>query len=320
MTINDPLRIGTRASALARIQTDWVIEKLLNAHPALQIETVVIRTTGDAVIDRALSKIGGKGLFTKELEDALLVGKIDLAVHSLKDLPTEFADGLALGAVPERQDPRDALVGTTIDALRASPVGVKVGSSSLRRAAQLRRMFPQIEVTDIRGNVDTRLRKVTEGKYDAAVMALAGLRRLHREDEARDIFPPDQMLPAPGQGALGIEIRADDHRLKHLLEPIHRIDVYRCVTAERAFLHRLGGGCQVPVAALATIDAGTLTLRGRVISLDGSRLIEGSRNGPPEQASNIGEHLAEELIRRGAAEIIDEILKHLSQGAEPTHG
>jgi hydroxymethylbilane synthase len=319
MTVNDPLRIGTRASALARIQTDWVIEKLLNAHPALRIETVVIRTTGDAVIDRALSKIGGKGLFTKELEDALLAGRIDLAVHSLKDLPTEFADGLALGAVPERQDPRDALVGTTIDTLRASPAGVKVGSSSLRRAAQLRRMFPLIEVTDIRGNVDTRLRKVKEGKYDAAVMALAGLCRLHREHEARDVFQPDQMLPAPGQGALGIEIRADDHRLKHLLEPIHCTDVYRCVTAERAFLHRLGGGCQVPVAALATIDAGTLTLRGRVVSLDGSRLIEGSRNGPPEQASDIGEHLAEELIQGGAAEIIDEISKQLSQGAEPTH-
>lgn len=301
---------------LARTQTDWVISQLneKGKHPDLTVEVITIRTTGDAVTDRALSQIGGKGLFTKELEDALLAGTIDLAVHSLKDLPTDFPPGMALGAIPVREDPRDALIGKTVAELQNAAAGVKIGTSSLRRIAQLRRLFPQAEMVDLRGNVDTRLRKVREGQVDAAVMALAGLRRLGRDDEVKAVFEPDQMLPAPGQGALGIEIRLGDDRLTELLEPIRSERTERCVTAERALLARLGGGCLIPVGALAGIEDGTLELVGRVISVDGRQMIAGSRTGPAERADEIGTGLAEELIAQGAGEIIEAIERQIRQG------
>jgi len=304
---NNSLRVGTRASLLARIQTDWVLRELRNRHRNLNIEVITIRTTGDAVTDRALSRIGGKGLFTKELEDALLKGQIDFAVHSLKDLPTDLPEGLALGAVPKREDARDALVGMTIEELKHSRHRAKIGTSSLRRMAQLRRMFPNAEVLNLRGNLDTRLRKVKDGVVDCAVLALAGLCRLAREDQVSAVFDPDQMLPAPGQGALGIEIRNNDRPMRELLETIRCETSERCVLAERAFLTRLGGGCQVPVGAFARLEGDTLRLKGRVISPEGRRLVEGSRCGSAATADEIGRQLADDLLEKGAGEIIAEV-------------
>lgn len=310
MTPNNCLRIGTRGSLLARTQTDAVARTLRQRHADLTIDITIIRTTGDNVIDKALSAIGGKGLFTKELEEALLDGRIDLAVHSLKDLPTEFPDGLHVAAVPEREDPRDALIGTTPDQLS----GLKVGTSSLRRAAQLRYLYPNVKVVDLRGNVDTRLRKVKEGVVGAAVMALAGLRRVGRDDEVGAVFEIDTMLPAPAQGALGLETRQGDERVQEILNVIHCRTTHECVTAERAMLEHLGGGCQVPIAAHATIDGDTLHLAGRVISVDGKTMVQDQHRGPRAQAESIGKELAETLVRKGAGRIIEQVTRELEQG------
>lgn len=298
------IRVGTRASALARAQTDHVIAELKKKHPNLTIETITIKTTGDAVIDKPLSTVGGKGLFTKEIEDALLAKEIDLAVHSLKDLPTELPRWLQLGAITIREDPRDALVGKSMKQLRED--GIKIGTSSLRRKAQIKRLCPKAKVVNLRGNVDTRLKKVREDVVDCTVLALAGLRRLGREKEVSAVMDIEDMLPAPAQGAVGIEIREEDKELRDLLRCINSDVTTKRVTAERAFLAKLGGGCQVPVAALATMDGDTLRLKGRVISLDGKRMVEDSRGGPANSAVGIGEHLADILLEKGAGKIIKE--------------
>lgn len=297
------IRVGTRSSALATAQTNNVIAGLKEAHPGLNIEIITIKTTGDAVIDRPLSAVDGKGLFTKEIEDALLAKEIDFAVHSLKDLPVELPDRLALGAVTAREDPRDALIGKSMEQLGKK--GIKIGTSSLRRRAQIKRLFPGANVVDLRGNVDTRLQKVRNGDVDCAVLALAGLRRLKREGEVSVIMDVEDMLPAPAQGAVGIEIRDDDDRLRDLLNVIHCDVTEKCTAAERAFLGRLGGGCRVPVAALAVIEGGTLHLKGRVISMKGDLMIEGIRGGPQDSASGIGTQLADVLLSQGAEEIIE---------------
>ena len=280
---------------------------------------MTIRTSGDVHTHVLPARLMGKGFFTKEIEDALLAGDVDLAVHSLKDLPTEWPAGLTLGAIPLREDPRDALVGKTLaDLAGASDGSVTIGTSSLRRQAQLKRTFPECEVVNLRGNLDTRLRKVREGVVDCAVLAAAGLCRLGREREIDDFFAGDQMLSAPGQGALAIEIRSDDSRLQELLAAVHDEPSAACVTAERAFMSRLGGGCQLPVAALATVRDGVLNVQGRVLSLDGRRLLEGRRDGFATGAAEIGRALADSLLAQGAGEMIREIEQELQQG--PEHG
>ena len=317
-TSNQLIRVGTRGSLLARTQTEWVVAQLRQACPSVQFETQIIRTAGDVYTQQLPARLLGKGFFTKEIEDALLAATVDLAVHSLKDLPTEWAPGLTLGAIPPREDPRDALVGLTAAELAARPAGLCIGTSSLRRAAQLRRFMPGCRVENLRGNLDTRLRKVKEGAVDCAVLAAAGLRRLGRESEIRHLFSAEEMLPAPGQGALAVEIRAGDDRVSAVVRALHCADTECCVTAERAFMRCLGGGCQVPVAALATVTGRNLRLQGRVVSLDGGRMLEGTREGTREQASALGEALAEALLAQGAGEIVREIERTLQE--EQNHG
>lgn len=303
----EPIRVGTRGSLLARTQTLWVLEQLRRLHPGLEFEVVVIRTAGDERTHEVPARFVGRGFFTREIEEALLAKAVDLAVHSLKDLPAEWPPGLALGAVPAREDPRDVLVGCTLERLTAAAAAVRLGTSSLRRQAQLRRAFPGCRVENLRGNLDTRLEKVRAGVVDAAVLAAAGLLRLQRANAISAMLPDDILLPAPGQGALAVEIRAADQRLRDVLAGLHCTDSGHCVTAERAFMHALGGGCQLPVAALATISGASLRLRGRVLSLDGSLCIEGERHGPAGAAEAIGQALGADLLGRGAGAVLQQI-------------
>jgi hydroxymethylbilane synthase len=310
------IRVGTRGSLLARTQTEWVLDRLRAEHPSLRFEAVIIRTTGDIRTQDGPARFAGKGFFTKEIEDALLADSIDLAVHSLKDLPIEWPQGLALGAVPVREDPRDALVGGTCEHLHAAGRTVRIGTSSLRRGAQLRRAFPGCSVVNLRGNLDTRLQKVRDGAVDCAVLAAAGLRRLGRQQEISDFFTLEQMLPAPGQGALAMEIRAGDERLRELLAPVHCALTATAVEAERAFMSALGGGCTLPVAALATVEDGILRLRGRVLSLDGDRCLDSQAEGPAAAPGDVGRAAAAQLLARGAADIIRMVEREL-QGSIP---
>ena len=306
------IRVGTRGSLLAMTQTRQVLAAVRERRPGVTFETVVIRTRGDTHKGR-LPTVGTKGFFTKEIEDALLVNEVDFAVHSLKDLPAEMPPGLVIGCIPAREDPRDVLVGLTRDQLVAAD-RPKVGTCSLRRAAQLRRAFPGCRTVDLRGNIDTRLRKVGEKVVDAGILAMAGLRRLGLEREACDVFPPSEMLPAPGQGALGIEMREDDEETANLLASVHCSETAVRVQAERGFMHSLGGGCQVPVAALAEIRGDTLHLTGRVISLDGTRLLEETGSGPVAEAAAIGQRLAAVMIDGGANVILKEA--RMSEGSD----
>ena len=304
---NGPLRLGTRGSALALAQTRQMAARLREAHPGLVVEEVIIRTRGDEILDSALHEIGGKGLFVKEIEDQLLDGRIDAAVHSLKDLPGELPDGLALGAVPEREEPWDVLVSRGGESIRGLPPGSRVGTCSLRRKAQLIRYRSDLEVVDIRGNVDTRLRKVAEGEVDGVILAAAGLNRLGHGERAVERFAPEIMLPAVGQGALGIEMRADDSRTAALLAPLEHVPTRRAVTAERSAMAFLEGGCQVPVAAFAEIRGGRLRMKGLVVSLDGKRLVMAEEESLPEEGAKMGEKLARRLIELGGDKILEEI-------------
>ena len=304
------LRAGTRGSHLARWQTDFVITQLRRVHPDVQVEPVVIRTRGDQVTDVPLPRLGGKGLFTQELESALRSGGIDFAVHSLKDLPTDEPDGLTLGAILAREDPRDALVaarGMTLDRL---PAGARVGTSSPRRRAQLLARRPDLDVRDLRGNVPTRVDRVLRGDLDAAVLAIAGLTRLGMTDRVTEILPPEVMLPAPGQGALAVQIRADDGRMASLLAPLDDRATRLAVTAERAVLKQLEGGCQLPLGALGTIEAGTLTLQAVVATLDGTSAIRETMQASvseSEEAMRLGAALAALLLERGADRILADV-------------
>lgn len=313
--MNRPLRIGTRGSALALRQAEWVRDRIARLRPGAPPELVIIRTEGDRRLDVSLPEIGGKGVFTAELEQALLEGRIDLAQHSLKDLPTRLPDGLRLGAVPVRVDPRDALVSREGRRLRDLPAGARVGTSALRRAAQLRHLRPDLDVQSIRGNVDTRLRKLAEAQFDAIVIALAGLERLGLADRAAEVLPVDQVLPAPGQGALALEARSDDPELGPLLERLHDREAGAAVAAERAVLEALGGGCQVPVAAHAERQGDRLRLRALVADLQGRRVVRAEgfaawpAGGPPADvtpafARALGESVAADLLRQGAGEIL----------------
>jgi hydroxymethylbilane synthase len=300
------LRLGTRGSALARWQTDYVADLLRAAWPDLACEVIVLHTRGDRVLDTPLPLLGGKGIFTAELEAALRGGAIDLAVHSLKDLPTELPTGLVLGAVPQRAEAADVLVSRDGYTLETLPRGAVVGTSSLRRAAQLLYHRPDLRLLDVRGNVDTRLRKAltTDGPYDALLLAQAGLARLGRSDVITQVLPLDVMLPAPGQGALGIQCR-DEASTLALLEPLNHTPTRQAVTAERAFLMELGGGCTVPVAAYATVTAGWLSLRGRVTAPDGSRQIDVALDGPTDDAAALGGRLARLALAQGATAMFE---------------
>ena len=294
------LTFATRPSALARWQTARVIELLRLAHPDLACSEYIITSKGDRLLDHPLLEIGGKGLFTGELENALLSGQVKAAVHSLKDLPVETTPGLVIAAIPEREAAQDVLV--TADGQRLSdlPEGARVGTSSLRRAAQLLARRPDLTILPVRGNVDSRVRKVIDGEYDAIVLAQAGLRRLGLQSHISEVFPLDVMLPAPGQGALAVQCRADDLETLELLGAIHDPLAAAAVDAERAFLASLGGGCSLPVAAFAQKNNGTIILTGAVISPDGKQSIRLS--AVDQEPQKLGQRLAELVLERGAAE------------------
>jgi hydroxymethylbilane synthase len=296
------LRIGTRGSPLALAQAREVQARLGAAHPDLvggAIEIVVIRTTGDRVQSRPLADIGGKGLFTKEIEEALLAGTVDIAVHSMKDMPTQLPEGLVVAGFPPREDPRDALVSGRAKSLADLPAAAVVGTSSLRRRALLLIRRPDLTVVPFRGNVDTRLRKLAEGEVDATLLAIAGLRRLGRADAAAAVLEPDEFLPAACQGVIGIECRAADHEICQRLEAISDGATRTCVMAERALLAGLDGSCRTPIAALATVDGGRVWLRAQVARPDGSRSIAAERRGPVSDAATLGADAARELRARG---------------------
>jgi hydroxymethylbilane synthase len=299
--------IGTRGSLLAVTQTGWVRDEIKSFWPDHEFELKKITTTGDKITDVALAKIGGKGLFTKEIEVELLSGSIDLAVHSMKDLPTALPEGLKIGAVPLRENPHDVIVSSGNVKFADLPAGAVIGTCSLRRKAQILAARPDLKVADLRGNLDTRLRKVEEGMFDAVVLACAGIHRLGRKEVISDILDADVVTPAVGQGALCIEIREDDPRIEEILKPLNHEETFMAVMAERALMAELEGGCQVPVGGHAKIENGELVLHGVVASIDGDRVLRAHGSGPPGEAEEIGKRVAGELVSMGAREILDEI-------------
>jgi hydroxymethylbilane synthase len=301
--------IGSRGSQLALWQARWIESRLNELGAECRIE--IIKTTGDKITDVPLAKVGTKGLFTKELEEALLARTIDVAVHSLKDMPTDLPAGLVLRAIPERENVHDAMIGSTLAGLKP---GARVGTSSLRRAAQLKAARPDLEIADLRGNLDTRLRKLDEGRYDAIVLAAAGLRRLGWADRIAELLPVETMCPAVGQGALAVETRDEDSLVAKLDHEATRI----AVTAERAVLSSLGGGCQVPIGAHATVDGGQVHVRAVVISPAGDRVIKGERRGPAADAEPMGRDLGAELIAQGGRDILDAVYGTSQAPANPT--
>ncbi len=307
------IRIATRQSPLALWQAQYVQQRLMANHPGLQVELVPMVTRGDIILDTPLAKVGGKGLFVKELELALLENRADIAVHSMKDVPVAFPAGLGLVTICERDDPRDAFVSNHFATLDALPQGSCVGTSSLRRQCQLRHYRPDLVVRDLRGNVGTRLAKLDNGDYDAIILAAAGLKRLGQEQRIRCPLSAEISLPAVGQGAVGIECRLDDDITRALLAPLNHSETQARVQAERAMNTRLEGGCQVPIASYAELANGTLWLRALVGSPDGKQIIRGERRGPVAQAEQMGIALAEELLAKGAREI----LRDVYQGQPP---
>ncbi len=301
------LKIGTRGSQLALFQANWVKDRLGEVHPDLRVRLVKIKTTGDKIQDVPLAKIGGKGLFVKEIEESLLQKKIDLAVHSIKDVPTEFPRGLHLSVITTREDPRDVFISRDGRTLKDLPRGARIGTSSLRRQAQLLHFRNDLELIPLRGNLDTRLKKLHTLNLDGIVLALAGVRRLGLEERVTEIIPAEISLPAIGQGALGIETRTDDKEVEGQIRFLNDRDASIAVTAERAFLKKLEGGCQVPLAAHARSEGMILHVEGLVGSTDGKRLIRHRVEGPIEDAESLGVKLAEILLSKGAKEILDEV-------------
>jgi hydroxymethylbilane synthase len=301
------LIIGTRGSQLALWQAEWVQRQLKQIAPHLSVVLKRIQTSGDKIQDVPLAKVGGKGLFVKEIEEALIRKDIDLAVHSMKDLPAVLPSGLHIICVPEREDPRDALLAGDKKKLDALPFGARVGTSSLRRQAQLLHVRPDLQIKMLRGNVDTRLRKLRENQFDAIVLAASGLKRLGWDEHITECLPVDVSLPAIGQGALGIEGREDDGFVRNLVSRLEHQQTRVTVTSERALLKRLEGGCQVPIAGHAVLQGENLTLDGLVISLDGKRYVRYSLSGLMSEAESIGKKVAEGLLDRGAQPILQEI-------------
>lgn len=323
----DKVVIGTRSSKLALWQAEFIKSELTRHNPGLVVELNKIKTTGDKILDVPLAQVGGKGLFVKEIEEALLRREADIAVHSMKDVPTEFPEGLHLAVICEREDPRDAFISGIQDSkfkiqnFNSLPKGARIGTSSLRRSCQLLSIRPDLKIEQLRGNLDTRLRKLDDGLFDAIILAAAGVKRLSLKDRITEILPFEISLSAIGQGAIGIECRTDDGFINDLIAPLNHQETSACVRAERAFLRKLEGGCQVPIAAHARIvnqggsgsassnNRSSLVLDGLVGSISGDRIIKGRIEGSPEQGKDLGTKLAEDVLSRGAKEILDEVYK-----------
>jgi hydroxymethylbilane synthase len=305
--------IGTRGSKLALWQAEWVKSELQRMNPGLEVELNKIKTTGDKILDVPLAKVGGKGLFVKEIEEALLRGEADLAVHSMKDVPTEFPEGLHLAVICEREDPRDAFIARiengqfAIGGFKDLPRGASVGTSSLRRSCQLLNIRPDLTIMQLRGNLDTRLRKLDEKEFDAIILAAAGVKRLGWAKRITEVLDPEISLPAIGQGAIGIECRTGDSFINKLISPLNHTETSVCVRAERACLKRLEGGCQVPIAAYARLAGGKIVIDGLVGSVSGDRLVRAHFEGRPEEYESLGKTLAEDLLSKGADKILTEV-------------
>jgi hydroxymethylbilane synthase len=303
--------IGTRGSKLALWQAEWVKSELQRMNPGLEVEMNKIKTTGDKILDVPLAKVGGKGLFVKEIEEAMLGGEADLAVHSMKDVPTEFPDGLFLPVICKREDPRDAFITATqnskpkTQSFKALPQGATIGTSSLRRSCQLLSVRPDLKIEQLRGNLDTRLRKLDEGQFDAIILAAAGVKRLGWAERITEILAPELSLPAIGQGAIGIECRTGDRLITDLIAPLNDAETSVCVRAERSFLKKLEGGCQVPIAAYARLIGGKIVMDGLVGSVNGDRIIRAHIEGDQAAAESLGIALAEDVLSKGAKEILD---------------
>lgn len=307
MVRSDILRIATRKSPLALWQAQHVRERLASNHPGLDIELVTITTQGDKILDTPLAELGGKGLFVKELEQALLSGSADIAVHSMKDVPAMLPDGLEIAVILEREDPLDAFVSNHFDSFHTLPSRAKIGTSSLRRQLQIKSRYPDCELLNLRGNVGTRLNQLDEGRYDAIVLACAGLKRLGLETRITQSLRPEESLPAVGQGAIGIECRRADDCVQNYLSALHDDLTAQCVRAERALNGRLAGGCQVPIAAYAMIEDASIWLRALVGMPDGSRLFRAELRGSPLEAETIGLQVAEMLLEAGAGEVLEKV-------------
>jgi len=303
------LKLGTRGSALALWQANWTKAQLEERWPGLVVDLVPIKTTGDKVLDVPLAKIGGKGLFTKEIDEALLSGRIDLAVHSMKDVPFQLPNGIDFAAVPVREDSRDAFLSKGMQ-IQDLPAGSKIGTSSLRRQVQLRHRFPSLRIINLRGNVDTRLRKLASGDFDAVILAAAGLNRLGYSREITQMLDEDMMLSAVGQGALGIVCRSSDTATSDTLRVLDDPVTHAAVTAERGLLRALGGSCQIPVAGHAKVAGASITLKGLVASLDGSQVIRETVDGSADRPADLGLALGHKLLSMGAGEILAEIAAH----------
>lgn len=307
--MRNKIRIGTRSSQLALWQAEYVAAELRKLYPQCEVELVHHSTKGDRILERPLAEIGGKGLFTEELEQAMLSGDIDIAVHSLKDMPTELPEGLMLGAITRREAPGDVLVSPKYKTLDKLPQGAKVGTSSLRRQAQLLHLRPDLNICMLRGNVQTRLRKLEEENFDAIVLAHAGLKRLGLEHVITQIFTPDEIIPAVGQGALAIECRSDDKEMLAMLNPLCHTETIHAVMGERSFLRQLEGGCQVPMGVYGTCDGQQLTIKAIISSLDGKSVYEGSMSGPCYKAEIIGKNLARALYEEGGKHILSDLVQ-----------
>ena len=305
--MNKKIRIGTRGSQLALWQANWVKGKLSEWNPGMEIEIHKIKTTGDKILDVPLAKVGGKGLFVKEIEEALFDKKIDIAVHSMKDVPTDLPEGLCISAITEREDPRDALISKDGLKLKELKKGAKIGTSSLRRQVQLLNFRNDFEINQLRGNLNTRMKKLSAGDFDAIMLAAAGVKRMGWEDKITEYLPYDIFLPAIGQGALGIEIRESDKDIEKIIERFNHRETSLCVRAERAFLKRLAGGCQVPIAAFGTINGDSIRLEGLVGSIDGKILYRDSEEDKENNVEELGVRLAEKLLNMGADKILKEV-------------
>ncbi|MCG5513166.1 hydroxymethylbilane synthase [Ectothiorhodospira shaposhnikovii] len=302
------LKIATRKSPLALWQAEEVAARVTKLFPEVKVTLVKLSTQGDRILDTPLAKVGGKGLFVKELETAMLQGEADIAVHSMKDVPMELPEGLELPVIMDREDPCDAFVSNKYKSLEELPEGARVGTSSLRRQCQIRARFPSFKVLDLRGNVNSRLAKLDAGDYDAIILAAAGLKRLGFEDRITAILTPEESLPAIGQGAIGIECRSNDPEVMELIAPLNDPDTHLRVITERAFNRRLNGGCQVPIGGYAVLgDDGLIHMRGLVGEPDGSMVYSGALNGPHDQAEALGIALAEQLLREGADRILNDL-------------
>lgn len=309
------LIIGSRRSELARWQARWVIQALKEHHPWIECELVTLQTKGDKIRDVALARIGDKGLFTKELEEALQKGIIDVAVHSMKDVPTVLPPGLIIGAVGLREDPSDVFLSSKGYTLASLPINGRVGTSSLRRKAQLWHWRPDLEIVDLRGNVPTRLAKMDRDGLDGIVLAAAGLKRLRRDHLITEYLPPSICLPAVGQGAIGLEVRAEDEEVRSLIEAVNHAPSLACILAERAFMQELEGGCQVPIGALGRPEGDHLVLEGMVASQDGRELLRETETGFLHRPEEVGKRLAEKLLKRGADSILRGVRSSHGQGS-----